>query len=78
MPVTIEGEKFYRTAEVCRLTRVSKNTLFRWLDEGELGETEYRDWRGWRLFTAAQVDSIRKKTSRVSMVHHKSSAGRPS
>jgi predicted site-specific integrase-resolvase len=65
MPVTIRGETFYRAAEVCCSIGISKNTLLRWLKEGRFGDTEYRDWHGWRLFTLDQLDSVRAKTSQV-------------
>jgi len=57
---------------VCRIVGVSKNTLFRWLKDGVFSDIEYRDWRGWRLFTAAQVESIKTKTSHVNAVTRKS------
>jgi len=76
MPVTINGETYYRTSEVCRMVGVSKNTLFRWLKDGVFSdEVEYRDWRGWRLFTDAQVKSIKAKTSRVNAVSRKKPRG---
>jgi predicted site-specific integrase-resolvase len=58
MPVVINDETYYRTAEVCGMVGISRNTLFRWLKEGIVSDVEYRDWRGWRLFTAAQVETI--------------------
>jgi hypothetical protein len=73
MPVTINGQTYYRTNEVCRMVGVSKNTLFRWLKDGVFSsDVEYRDWRGWRLFTAAQVESIKAKTSCVKAVSRRS------
>jgi len=65
MPVIVNGQTYYRTAEVCRMVGVSKNTLFRWLKDGVFSDIEYRDWRGWRLFTAAQVEGIKAKTNHV-------------
>jgi DNA-binding transcriptional MerR regulator len=65
MPVVINDETYYRTGEVCQMIGISKNTLFRWLKEGISSDVEYRDWRGWRLFTAAQLETIRMKTNRV-------------
>lgn len=65
MPVIVNGQTYYRTAEVCRTVGISRNTLFRWLREGMISDVEYRDWRGWRLFTAHQVETITRKTSRV-------------
>ncbi|MCD6391166.1 MAG: MerR family transcriptional regulator [Dehalococcoidia bacterium] len=65
MPVTINDQTYYRTAEVCRAVGISRNTLFRWLKEGIFSDVEYRDWRGWRLFTPAQIDIMRARTSQV-------------
>ena len=69
MPVTINQQVYYRTAEVCRIVGISKNTLFRWLSAGDITEVEYRDYRGWRLFTQAQVDAIKKRTGQVSTTY---------
>lgn len=72
MPVVINDETYYRTTEVCRMVGVSKNTLFRWLKDGIFSDFEYRDWRGWRLFTAAQVETIKTKTSQVTAISRRS------
>jgi len=71
MPVVINNQTYYRTAEVCRMVGVSKSTLFRWLKEGIFSDAEYRDWRGWRLFTAAQIETIKTKTSHVTAISRK-------
>ena len=68
MPIVINDETYYRTTEVCRMVGISRNTLFRWLKEGIVSDVEYRDWRGWRLFTAAQVEAIRAKTNHVTTI----------
>lgn len=65
MPVVIDDQNFYRTAEVCQMTGISRNTLFTWLKEGIIADVEYRDRRGWRLFTLAQTETIRAKTCHV-------------
>ncbi len=65
MSVVINNQTYYRTAEVCRIVGISRNTLFKWLKEGVLSDVEYRDWRGWRLFTAAQLEALRTKTNAV-------------
>jgi len=72
MPVVINNQTYYRTAEVCRIVGISRNTLFTWLKEGVLSDVEYRDWRGWRLFTAAQLETIRTKTNHVIAVNRRS------
>ena len=58
MPVTIDGQTYYRTAEVYRMLGVARNTLYRWLQKGILGETELRDSRGWRLFTQDEINKL--------------------
>ena len=53
MPVVIDDQNFYRTAEVCRMIGISRNTMFTWLKERIISDVEYRDRRGWRLFNPA-------------------------
>jgi predicted site-specific integrase-resolvase len=72
MPVVINDQTYYRTVEVCRSVGISRNTLFRWLKEGVFYDVEYRDWRGWRLFTAAQLETIRMKTNHVTAISRNS------
>jgi predicted site-specific integrase-resolvase len=68
MPVTLNNQTYYRTAEVCRMVNISRNTLFRWLKEGIVSDVEYRDWRGWRLFVATQLETIRAKANHVTAI----------
>lgn len=72
MPVVIKDKTYYRTSEVCRRVGISRNTLFRWLKEGIFSDVEYRDWRGWRLFTAAQLETIRMRTNHVTAISRSS------
>ena len=58
MPVVINGNTYYRTAEVFRVIGVSRNTLYRWLQKGVLTGNERRDSRGWRLFTREEIDRL--------------------
>jgi hypothetical protein len=78
MPVVIRGETYYRTAEVCRMAGISKNTLFRWLKERVFSDVEYRDWRGWRLFTIAQVNAIKEHSQRITALPLEQHPVRPS
>lgn len=72
MPVVINNQTYYRTAEVCRIVGISRDTLFRWLKEGVFSDVEYRDWRDWRLFTAAQLETVRTKTNHVIATNRRS------
>lgn len=65
MSVKINGQNYYRTAEVCRAVGISKTTLFRWLKEGVFKEAEYRDRRGWRLFTKDEIDKLKTEANRI-------------
>ena len=65
MPVVVNGQTYYRTAEVCRIVGISRNTLFRWLKQGVLEKSERRDRRGWRLFTQNQIDKLKGEVGRI-------------
>ncbi len=65
MAVTVNGQTYYRTAEVCRMVGISRTTLFRWLKEGIFREAEHRDRRGWRLFTEDELNSFKAEANRI-------------
>ena len=65
MPVIVNGQTYYRTAEVCRMVGISKTTLFRWLKKGIFREVEHRDRRGWRLFTEYEVGRLKAEANRI-------------
>ena len=64
MPVKVNGRTYYRTAEVCMKTGISRATLFRWLKVGIL-KNSYRDRRGWRLFSKDDLSEIQAEAGRV-------------
>ncbi len=68
MPITLNDQIYYRTAEVYRLVGISRNTLYRWLQRGTLGKSERRDKRGWRLFTRDEVDRLKSEASRINTI----------
>lgn len=65
MSLEIKGKTYYRTAEVYKMLGISRNTLYRWLQKGLLGPTELRDARGWRLFTAGDIEQLDRLINRV-------------
>ena len=65
MPVTVNGQRYYRTNEVYQMVGISRTTLFRWLKQGILKEAKHRDRRGWRLFTEDEVEEIKGEANRV-------------
>ncbi len=68
MPVTINGQTYYRTAEVYRMIGISRNTLYRWLQKDIVGEAEHRDSRGWRLFTQDEIDTLESAINRITKI----------
>jgi len=69
MPVMINGETYYRTAEVCMEVGIGKTTLYRWMREKVINEAEYRDRKGWRLFTEDERDKLKVEANRVQKGH---------
>jgi excisionase family DNA binding protein len=65
MPVAINGQKYYRISEACRMIGISRTTLLRWLRQGNLKLPEYRDRRKWRLFTEDDVNKLNQEANRV-------------
>ena len=65
MSVTVDGQTYYRTAEVCRLVGISRTTLFRWLKDGIFEEAQHRDRRGWRLFTEDELDKLKTEANQI-------------
>ncbi len=65
MPVAINGIRYYRISEACRMAGISRTTLLRWLRQGNLKLPEYRDRRKWRLFTEDDVDRLNLEANRV-------------
>lgn len=51
--------KFYSSKEVCEQLQISKSTLFKWEREGLITKVR-RDWRGWRLYDARNVEEIKQ------------------
>ena len=68
MSVTINGTTYYRTAEVCRMVGISRTTLFRWLKDGLLREAQYRDRRGWRLFTKEEIGRLNEEVNEINRI----------
>ena len=65
MPVKINGQTYFRTAEVCLRVGIGKTTLFHWMKDGTIKEAENRDRRGWRLFTEHEVEALKTEVNTV-------------
>jgi predicted site-specific integrase-resolvase len=71
MPLVINGQTYYRTAEVFRRLGISRNTLYRWLQKDVLKGTENRDSRGWRLFTRDEIHALNRAINRVTRIQRR-------
>ena len=71
MAIEIDGQKYYRTSEACKMTGISRATLFRWLKAGIL-EKYHKDRRGWMMFREEDLNKIRAEVRkvRVEYAHH--------
>jgi DNA-binding transcriptional MerR regulator len=65
LPVKYKDQEYYRISDVCRITGVSRCTLWRWTKTGILPDAVKRDRRGWRLFTAADIMIIDDEAHRI-------------
>ena len=65
MPLKIDGRFYYRTAEVCQVVGIGKSTLFRWIRQRIIRDAEYRDRKGWRLFTEEELRHLKWETNRM-------------
>lgn len=57
--VTSKNLKRYKTSEICNRFDISRATLFRWESEGLLRGVQ-RDWRGWRVYSENNLQTIEK------------------
>ncbi len=64
MPIEINGQIFYSTAETCQRVGISRATLFRWLRKGVLNKLR-KDRRGWRIFTEDDLSRIQTEITRI-------------
>ena len=68
MSMTIDSNRYYRTAEACKLAGISKITYQRWIREGQIPDVALRDRRGWRLFTEDDLLKLKTEANRTSEV----------
>lgn len=69
MPVSVNGQTYYRTAEACAIAGTSRNTFLRWVREGVFADVEHRDRKGWRLFTGDELARLKAEVNRIQKIH---------
>jgi DNA-binding transcriptional MerR regulator len=65
VPIKFKDQEYYRISDVCRMTGVSRSTLWRWTKAGILEDISKRDRRGWRLFTVADINRIDDEAHKI-------------
>jgi len=48
---------------------IGKSTLFRWIRQNTIRDAEYRDRKGWRLFTEEELLHLKWETNRIQTNH---------
>jgi len=58
VPKVLAGTTYFFAYEAARAAGISKATLLRWIRQSIVNDAQMRDRNGWRLFTAAEVETI--------------------
>ena len=74
MSVIIDGQKFYRTGEACRIAGTSRMTFLRWVRQEKFEDVPYRDVNGWRLFSEKEINQLKARINRLQPTTHSESA----
>lgn len=62
--IIINGRKYYRVSEVCKILGIFKNTLYNWEKKKKIPKA-YRDpMSGWRLYSEEDIERIKKLSGR--------------
>lgn len=65
VPTTLDGWEVYRIGEALERAGLSRSTFFRWIREGRIEDTQFRDRNGRRVFTARELDELCAKAQRL-------------
>ena len=62
--IVINGKKYYRVSEVCKMLGIFKNTLYNWEKKRKIPKA-YRDpMSGWRLYSEKDIERIKRISGR--------------
>lgn len=65
MPITVDGKRFYRIGEALATASLSRATYFRWLKQGRLRDTHFKDRNGRRIFTTSELGILVDEAKRL-------------
>jgi hypothetical protein len=60
VPFIIDGRTVYRIGEALEAAAVSRASFFRWVKEGLIQDTEFRDRNGRRVLTAEEMENLKR------------------
>ena len=63
--IIVDGKTLYRIGEALAKASLSRATYFRWLKQGRLRDTHYKDRNGRRLFTEAELQTLVSEAKRL-------------
>lgn len=64
-PIQVDGKRFFRIGEALAAASLSRATYFRWLKQGRLRDTRFKDRNGRRIFTESELGILVDEAKRL-------------
>ena len=58
MPIELQDRTLYMIGEALSKVGVSRSTYFRWVRQGRISDTQYKDRNGRRVFTLDELEEL--------------------
>lgn len=65
MPLMLDGEEVFRIGEALEKAGLSRSTYYRWVREGKIVDTDFRDRNGRRVFTREELENLCSMAQRL-------------
>lgn len=65
VPIVVDGKTLYRIGEALASASLSRATYFRWLKQGKVRDTQFKDRNGRRLFTESELETLKGEAQRL-------------
>ena len=63
--IVVDGRRLYRIGEALASASLSRATYFRWLKQGKVRDTQFKDRNGRRLFTEVELETLKSEAQRL-------------
>ena len=60
----INGKRYYRVSEVCKMVGIFKNTLYNWERKGKIPKADRDPMSGCRLYSPEDIEIIKRLSGR--------------